>query len=122
MNAVKERNWGSASPRTNCYYQPKREKVMKKLTEVRTTYYDNGHKRTETNFKDGKENGLHTMWYENGQKFYEVTLKDGIEDELETHWHKNGQKMHKWTIKDGVPKGLSTTWNENGEKIGQVHH
>jgi len=37
-------------------------------------YFDNGQKFSETNFKNGKENGLGTGWYENGQKKSETNL------------------------------------------------
>jgi antitoxin component YwqK of YwqJK toxin-antitoxin module len=33
--------------------------------------------REETNYKDGKRNGLETIWLENGKKDYEANFKDG---------------------------------------------
>ena len=39
--------------------------------------YDNGNKKIEGSYKDGKEDGLWTQWYENGQKKFEQTYKDG---------------------------------------------
>jgi len=39
--------------------------------------YDDGKKKKEGTFKDGKQNGLWTMWYVSGQKRYEGTYKDG---------------------------------------------
>jgi antitoxin component YwqK of YwqJK toxin-antitoxin module len=36
-----------------------------------------GKKYQERYFKDGKENGLWTEWYENGQKKEELIYKDG---------------------------------------------
>jgi antitoxin component YwqK of YwqJK toxin-antitoxin module len=44
---------------------------------LHTEYYENGKKKVETNYKDGKEDGLWTEWYENGQKRFEGTYKDG---------------------------------------------
>ena len=35
---------------------------------INTQYYENGQKKSEGNYKDGKEEGLHTSWHENGQK------------------------------------------------------
>ena len=42
-----------------------------------TDWYENGKKKVESIYKDGKRDGLVTNWYENGQKKYEGTYKDG---------------------------------------------
>ena len=41
------------------------------------SFYENGQKWWEVNFKDGKPNALLTVWYANGQKAAERTYKDG---------------------------------------------
>ena len=46
-------------------------------TEVETKYYDNGQKESETNYKNGKEEGLRISWHSNGQKQYEGHFKNG---------------------------------------------
>ena len=80
-------------------------------------YYENGQKKEEATFKDGKEDGLWTYWYENGQKEFEGTVKDGKEDGLFTRWYENGQKMYEQTYKDGEEEdGKGTYWYENGQK------
>ena len=40
-------------------------------------YYDNGQKKSERYYKNGKPDGLNTAWYENGQKELESHYKDG---------------------------------------------
>ena len=40
-------------------------------------YYDNGQKKVEKHYKDGKLDGLWTHWYENGQKRSVDNYKDG---------------------------------------------
>ena len=79
------------------------------------SWYENGQKEIETNFKDGKTD-LWTVWYENGQKKLEANFKDGKLDGLSVSWHKNGQKEGKKTYKDGkmVSKKL---WNRKGELV-----
>ena len=72
--------------------------------------YDNGNKKIEGSYKDGKEDGLWTEWYENGQKEEEVTFKDGELDGLITKWYENGQKEEEATFKDGELDGLITIW------------
>jgi len=64
-------------------------------------YYKNGQKKSELNYKNGKENGLDTRWYGNGQKSYEGNYKNGKYDGLWTGWDINGQKQFETNPKDG---------------------
>ena len=36
--------------------------------EVKKEYWDNGKLKSETHYKDGKEEGLSTFWYKTGEK------------------------------------------------------
>ena len=78
--------------------------------------YENGQKKSEGTFKDGKKNGKVTLWYENGQMEKQSTYKDGKYDGTVTVWFKNGQKQYEGTFKDGKENGKVTLWNENGQK------
>ena len=108
--------------------------------------YDDGKKKEEGIFKDGKKEGLWTSWYENGQKWFEKNYKDGKDDELWTYWDKNDGKMYNgkfintndkeidtdslngryFGYYDGIElfnvnykdgkKGLETIWYESGQK------
>ena len=51
--------------------------------------YNNGQKKTERFYKDGKVEGLEYYWYEGGQKFRELAYSD---NELisEKKWHEDG--------------------------------
>ena len=64
-------------------------------------YYENGQKRRERNYKDGKEDGLCTEWYQNGQKFVEENYKDGKLDGLMIGYNKDGTGGYRRTYKDG---------------------
>ena len=59
---------------------------------LHTEWYDNGHKKEEGTYKDGKKDGLWTGWYENGQKKAERNFKDGGKDGIMTMWFENGKK------------------------------
>jgi len=60
---------------------------------LHTEYYDNGQKKFEKNYKDGKKDGISTKWYENGQKGYnKATYKDG-EVISEECWDINGNEI-----------------------------
>ena len=94
----------------------KRESILedgKMITYIDFRWYENGQKKEETTYKDGKPDGLYTGWWKNGQKKEEVTYKDGEPDGLYTVWWKNGQKKSEVTFKDG--KLISEKeWNEDG--------
>ena len=47
------------------------------------------------------KDGLHTEWYENGKKKFEGTFKDGKPVGLLTNWFDNGQKKEEMNFKDG---------------------
>ena len=49
----------------------------KKEGRWKSYYHSSGKKRYDSNFKDGKRDGINTFWYENGQKKEEGTYKDG---------------------------------------------
>tara|TARA_Y100001934_G_scaffold73467_1_gene91324 strand:- start:34 stop:588 length:555 start_codon:yes stop_codon:yes gene_type:complete len=79
------------------------------------SFYENGQKLLEVNFKDGKKDGLQVIWHENGQKAVEGTNKNGERDGLSTSWYENGQKSLEVNFKDR--KRMSTVvWKPNGEK------
>ena len=54
-------------------------------------YYENGQKRSEETYKNGKLDGLWTDWYENGQKWQEGTFKDGKQIGR-TNWYEDGNE------------------------------
>ena len=55
-----------------------------------------------------EKNGLWTEWYENGQKKQEMTFKDGKKEGLRIEWYENGQKKNEITFKDG--KEVRSFW------------
>ena len=65
------------------------------------SYYPNGQKSWEGNFKDGKPHGTSNWWYESGQKSSKWSFKDGKEHGTYTTWYNNGQKEWEGNWKDG---------------------
>ena len=55
-------------------------------------------------------------WYRNGQKEVETNYKDGKEDGLVLTWHENGQKHGEGNYKDGK-KISGKWWNSKGEPV-----
>ena len=60
-----------------------------KKNGIHTEYYENGEKKFEGSFKNGKRDGLFTWWYENGQKEYEGLYEDGRKISVE-EWNEDG--------------------------------
>ena len=107
------------------------------FTGVAAWKYENGQKKYERTFKDGKLDGPGTEWYENGQKAEEATFKDGKlvsasvwkpngekcpvtnvvnGTGISCEYQDNGQMEEEATYKDGKVDGLSTMWYENGQQ------
>ena len=85
-------------------------------------YYDNGQKKLEATYKNGKKDRKYTSWYENGQKWYEgyiETINDttAVLNGLYTLWNENGQKEEEQTYKNGERDGKWIYWYENGQKM-----
>lgn len=87
------------------------------FTGLAESFYENGQKRVELIFKDGKQNGLATSWYENGQKRSESNLKDGkhISNEV---WKPNGEKCPVSNFENG--KGVMVNYKEDGTEISRM--
>ena len=60
--------------------------------------------------------GVVVYKHENGQKKLEMTYRDGKQEGLETWWHENGQKRSEAIYKDGK-KVSETKWDEEGNEI-----
>ena len=78
--------------------------------------HENGQKKTQGYFKDGKEDGLRVSWYKNGQKEEEGNWKEGKPDGLMMQWYENGQKESEGNGKNGKADGLHIRWDKNGHK------
>lgn len=80
-------------------------------------YSRNGQKKSETNYIDGKVNGMYSLWHENGRKKTEINYKDGEINGLFIWWYENGQKMSETNYIDGKINGATIEWDENGQKM-----
>ena len=54
--------------------------------------YAKGQKKSETNVKDGKPDGLWVRWHKNGQKKSESNYKDGVEISGK-YWNRKGEPV-----------------------------
>lgn len=80
------------------------------------TYFENGNKESEVNYKNGKVNGWARMWYKNGQLHVEAKYKNNKTHGTRTAYHENGQVFCRAKYKNG--KLLrKRNWDENGNEI-----
>lgn len=82
------------------------------------TYFNNGLKKSESSYTDGKENGLVAWWYENGHKELEENYKFGKKTGLRTEWYQNGRKLSEQNYKYDKRDGLMITWDKDGNITG----
>ena len=61
------------------------------FTGVTVDKYENGQKREEATYKDGKLHGKYARWHKNGQKAQEVTFENGKVLMPYGVWYENGQ-------------------------------
>lgn len=79
-----------------------------------TSFYENGNKKIEDNWKDGISNGMSSGWFENGNIRFKANYKNGKLEGLYTEWYENGIKKSETNYKDNIAEGLYTVWNGNG--------
>ncbi len=87
------------------------------FTGINVGYYQNGRKKMEHEFLNGKEDGKQTSWYENGQKESETRYRGGIPVGKWVYWHQNGQKKTECERRDEAADETWTHWDENGVLI-----
>ncbi len=82
-------------------------------------FYEDGQKRSELNYVDGKQLGKQEGWLRNGHKTHEanfVIANGKLHEKYET-WYKNGQKRSEKNFVDRKPHGKLEKWYENGQKM-----
>lgn len=84
--------------------------------------YDNGTIHIETNYTNGKENGLKKLWYKNGQMKFELNYKDGRQDGKQRWWNENGQLLELFHYHEGKRHGLTKRWGANGQLVYTDHY
>ncbi len=83
-------------------------------------YFDSGHKRTKTLWRNGVPDGIRLSWYQNGQLWSRGHFTQGLEDGLWERWHENGQKLSERMMRRGAWHGVFIEWHSNGKKRNEV--
>ena len=77
--------------------------------------WDNGQKRCERTYKNGKLDGPRRGWYDSSQLKYEETCKNGELDGSGRGWYESGLPEYEGTYKNGYPDGTWRDWYESGQ-------
>lgn len=90
-------------------------------TGVWRTWYKNGNKCIERNYKYGKPHGKWIQWHKNGQKRGEANYKNGKLHGKSTEFYERGQKHREIHFKNGEVY-TDTIWDENGKPIEKKYY
>jgi hypothetical protein len=85
-----------------------------KFSGVWITYYVNGQKSHEINYKDGKYNGRFTSFRADSSKAVIQHYADNIAEGEDTGYFPSGRIMYRGVYKAGVQVGMWTWYNEDG--------
>jgi antitoxin component YwqK of YwqJK toxin-antitoxin module len=96
--------------------KPRKRKDQEMKKTIKTEYFDNGQKREEGSYKNGKKDGLWNTWRKNGQRKVDVNYKDGKRDGFFTEYYDNGQKFYEGNYRDGKMDGAWSHWHKSGQK------
>ena len=89
----------------------------RKKEGLHTYWHENGRKKLEVNFKNGKENGLIRERDSEGNMKFKGFFIDGKKDGLHTNWCCDGQIISKVNFKNGKKDGLSLVWHDFSDQI-----
>jgi antitoxin component YwqK of YwqJK toxin-antitoxin module len=78
------------------------------------TYYPNGQKAMQANYRADKPHGTFVWWRSNGQKAIEGQYAAGKQVGSWAWWHPNGQKWIQGDYQAGLQIGRWTWWTDTG--------
>jgi len=99
------------------------------------SYFNNGKKEKEINYKNGKKHGLESEWYAGGKKRTEINYRNGYKMGSFSFWYESGiqgsvgeydtlqeKSSSKKLITREVKTGKWQEWNKNGTLIKQNNY
>jgi antitoxin component YwqK of YwqJK toxin-antitoxin module len=94
-------------------------KYLKQLSGPYTTYHDNGVKRSETTYENGKLHGPYVSYHANGNKHAELTYEKGEPHGSYHEYHDNGNKHIEAAYENGKPHGPYVSYDVNSNKSSE---
>ena len=87
-------------------------------TEIR--YYEDGSKRKEMRYVDGKPQGMEIQFREDGSKCMETPWVDGKRIGMEITYYKDGSKFSETPYVDGNANGTGIKYRQDGSKESET--
>ena len=113
------------------FYYSNKDSVIRKLedrffqgifNDLKFYYYKNDNEHgngvlrkwsEESNYQNGKLEGLTHVWFQNGQLRFKGNYRNGMLEGLTTVWYENGQLRFKGNYRNGKLEGLTQMWYQN---------
>lgn len=86
------------------------------FTGVLTKHHDNGQLKEESEYIDGRQEGMSRTYYEGGSLASERTYKGGHKEGVHRGWWENGQLKFEYTFEEGKTEGYQYQWYDDGAK------
>ena len=86
------------------------------------TWYVNGHKSHEIEYKDGKYHGTFIAFYDNGQMRCRQYYNNGICSGTDTGWYPDGSVMYQGTYTNNKQTGIWIHWKPDGSVNTREQH
>lgn len=67
----------------------------------------------------GEKDGLWKSYYPNGNKWSEGEFKNGVDHGMRKAYYENGQKRFEGKYENGRKRGMWIFWDENGKEISR---
>ena len=87
---------------------------------TRTEWYEDGEKQEQSEYLEGKKNGVFKRWYPNGQIEREGTMVDDRWSGDYWEWYENGQLRVSGKYLDGKREGEWTFFQEEGGSLPPI--
>lgn len=84
------------------------------LDGLNETYWENGQKQSESNYKDNEKDGLHKAWYRNGQLEVEENYKNGFRHGIKKRYNSDGTISDELNYKNGKKYGVQKSYYNDG--------
>ncbi len=87
-----------------------------------TSWYENGLKRSEGPYQDGKRQGVWTSWYDNGSIGQSGPYLNDVRHGTWTVYYRNGRKESEGLYRNGKREGTWVKWHEDGRKHAEMDY
>ena len=92
------------------------------FTGTWSTWHVNGQKGQETQYKNGKHDGVLTSYHDNGRKSYEQHYTNDVADGADDGWFPDGRVSYTAQYRNGKKVGTWTHWYENGNTQSETSY